>query len=177
MFTCCIVWMVDPGFHWFNLNFSPLVHLRSPSNFKTNYRWIWCVHYVTFVLISLSIGYGIKHFPTETCTYTQRHCLQHMDCMQEWMCIGYCRCSCAPTPASTNNCKGSQTVLLQMNNHVCAAVWCFLPAHGAVTSFQIATKKFINSRRLKPSSFGIVINESLWILKILVPWTTTLHLA
>lgn len=73
--------------------------------------------------------------------------------------------------------KLTNTALQQMDKYLSAAVWYFLPAHGTVTSFQIATKKFINSRHLKPSSFWIVINESLWILKILVHRTPALHLA
>lgn len=52
-----------------------------------------------------------------------------------------------------------------------AAVW------SIVISIQIFSTKIINSRHLKQLSFCTVINESLWILKILVCTVSAQHLA
>lgn len=38
----------------------------------------------------------------------------------------------------------AHTVLQQMDKYLSAAVWYFLPAHGSVARFHIATKKYIN---------------------------------
>lgn len=108
--------------------------------------WHWSLHQLWYQKFSLTLASPSLH--------TQRLYATCIECTNRLL-------VCIHTYTDKWLQKLTNTVLHQMDKYLSAAVWYFLPAHGLVTSFQIASKKFINSRHLKPSNFWIVINESL----------------